>query len=338
MRASAPSQKEKESGAGRGPRSWRLAAAIPALLVFLTLHTAAQRAPQSPTTTHPTGESRGPQTAATASLRVAPVELSSPARSWAPPDVDAEVPPVILDRPCSLPEVLSEARGRVKELVTNLQQFTATEWLEHEQVDGSGNAGRKETRTFTYLAAIEQIRPGMLSVDEYRNGATALEAFPARLATTGLAALALIFHPYYLEDFEMTCEGLGRWRDQPSWQVRFRQRNDRTSRIRGYQVKHIGYPVKLKGRAWIAADTHQVVRLETDLAEEIPAIRLRVEHLAIEYRPVQFQKRCVELWLPESAELYFDFKGHRYHRRHSFSDFQLFSVDTSQQIRDPAMP
>ncbi len=222
--------------------------------------------------------------------------------------------------------------------MTNLQQFTATEWLEHEQVDGSGEPYRKETRTFTYLAAIEQMRPGMLSVDEYRNGATALESFPAGLATTGLAALALIFHPYYVADFEMTCEGLGQWRGQRAWQLHFRQRSDRPSRIRSYRVKHVGYPVKLKGRAWIAADTHQVVRLETDLAEEIPAIRLRTEHLTIEYWPVQFQKRRVELWLPESAELYFDFRGHRYHRRHSFSDFQLFSVDTSQQIRDPAMP
>ncbi len=100
----------------------------------------------------------------------------------------------------------------------------------------------------------------------------------------------------------------------------------------------LGYPVKLKGRAWIAADTYQVIRLETDLLEQIPAIHLFVDHLMIEYRPVQFQKRRVELWLPETAELYFDFKGHRYHRRHSLSDFQLFSVDTSQQIQQPQSP
>jgi len=152
-------------------------------------------------------------------------------------------------------------------------------------VDGSGNAGRKETRTFAYLAAIERIRPGILSVDEYRNGATSLEAFPARLATTGLAALALIFHPYYVTDFEMSCEGLGQWRGQPAWQVHFRQRDDRPSRMRSYWVNHLWYPVKLKGRAWIAADTYQVVRLETDLAEEIPAIRLRSEHLATQQEP-----------------------------------------------------
>ncbi|HJY88216.1 MAG TPA: tetratricopeptide repeat protein [Candidatus Acidoferrales bacterium] len=267
-----------------------------------------------------------------------PVELSSPPARWAPADVDTVLPAVFPDKRCSLPDVLSATSQRVKELVTNLQQFTATEWLEHEQVDASGNARQKETRTFTYLAAIEQTRPGMLSVDEYRNGATSLEAFPARLATTGLAALALIFHPYYVTDFEMSCEGLGQWRGLPAWQLHFRQRDDRPSRMRSYHVNHLGYPVKLKGRAWIAADTYQVVRLETDLAEEIPAIRLRSEHLAIEYRPVQFQKRHVELWLPESAELYLDFKGHRYHRRHSFSDFQLFAVDVDQTIHSPGEP
>jgi hypothetical protein len=58
----------------------------------------------------------------------------------------------------------------------------------------------------------------------------------------------------------------------------------------------------------------------------------------VEYGPVQFQKRSVELWLPESAELYLDFNGRRLHRCHSCSNFLLFSVNTSQQIRDPAMP
>jgi hypothetical protein len=33
-------------------------------------------------------------------------------------------------------------------------------------------------------------------------------------------------------------------------------------------VKQAEHLVKLKGRAWIATDTYQIVRLETDLAEE----------------------------------------------------------------------
>ena len=273
-----------------------------------------------------------------ASLPLAPLALPLLAARWAPADVDAAVPAVAPNTPCSMPDVLSAAGQRARELVINLQQFTATEWLEHEQVTDAGDRASRETRTFTYLATIQQIRPGMLSVEEYRNGTLALEEFPARLATLGLSALALIFHPYYVGDFEMTCEGLGQWRGQPAWQIHFRQRDDRPSRIRTYRVKQVAYPVKLKGRAWIAAGTHQVVRLETDLAEGIPAIRLGKEHLLIEYRPVPFQNRRVELWLPESAELYLDFQGRRYHRRHSFGDFLLFSVETTQQIRDPQNP
>ncbi len=132
----------------------------------------------------------------------------------------------------------------------------------------------------------------------------------------------------------ITCEGLGQWQGQPAWQVRFQQRPDRPIRIRGYRVGGHWYPVKLKGCAWIAADSFQLLHLESDLLEPVPEIHLLSEHLAIEYRPVRFQKQKLELWLPQSANLYVDLVSLRYYRRHSFSDFQLFSVDVTQQIHD----
>jgi len=258
-----------------------------------------------------------------------------PPGQWAPPDVDAAVPAVTPDPPCALPEVLQATSQRVKELVTNLQQFTATEGLDHRELDAEGNARGVQSRTFDYMVAISEPRREMLSVEEYRNGEMALQAFPANLATMGLPALALIFHPYFVEDFQMRCEGLGTWRGQPTWQIHFQQRPDKVSRIRSYRVRGRAFPVNLKGRAWIATDTFQVVRLESDLLEQIEAIPLMREHLAIEYHPVQFQKRRVELWLPESAEVFFHFRGHRYYRRHTFSDYTLFSVDVHQRIEDP---
>jgi len=155
---------------------------------------------------------------------------------------------------------------------------------------------------------------------------------------TGLVAFALVFHPYFVGDFEMACEGLGEWHGQPAWQVHFQQRPDKPARMHVFRVGGGLYPVKLKGRAWVSADTYQVVRLELDLIEPIPKIRLEAEHLAIEYRPVQFARRNPELWLPGSADLYMDFRGRRYHHRHSFSDFLLFSVDATQQIQAPKEP
>jgi hypothetical protein len=257
---------------------------------------------------------------------------------WAPPDVDATVPAVSPSTPCSLANVLAGASKRVEELVANLQQFTAAEHLEHVEIDKGGNPGTPQRRRFDYMVMIQQLRRGMLSVEEMRDGGTALDKFPANLATTGLPALALIFHPEYIEDFDMRCEGFGAWRGQPAWQVRFAQRAGRPSRMRSYRIRGLSFPIALKGRAWIAADSFQVVRLETDLVQDIPEIPLTREHMEIEYKPVAFKKKQLQVWLPESAELYMDFRGHRYYRRHSFSDFLLFSVDVNQTIADPKQP
>ena len=58
--------------------------------------------------------------------------------------------------------------------------------------------------------------------------------------------------------------------------------------------------------------------------------------MVIEYAPVVFQKHHVELWLPESSSMYLAYRGHRYERTHSFNGFQLFSVDSTEAIKEPA--
>jgi len=37
----------------------------------------------------------------------------------------------------------------------------------------------------------------------------------------------------------------------------------------------------------------------------------------------------------DTPELFMDFQGHRFFRRHTFTDFNLFSVEIDQQISDP---
>ena len=91
----------------------------------------------------------------------------------------------------------------------------------------------------------------------------------------------------------------------------------------------------IKGRAWTAADSYQIVRLETDLIAPIQ-MRLTSDRAVVEYGPVHFRQRQLDMWLPQSADVYFDWQGHRVHRRHTFSDYMLFSIDDKQQIGDPA--
>ena len=133
----------------------------------------------------------------------------------------------------------------------------------------------------------------------------------------------------------MTCEGLGEWEGRPAWQVRFEQRADRPNTTLSFRVNQGSYNVNLRGRAWILVDSYQVARLETDLVQSIPKIRLRLYHQSVEYRPARSSINNLELWLPSSTELYMDFQGRRFYREHSFTDFRIFSVDTQYRVADP---
>lgn len=257
--------------------------------------------------------------------------------SWLPPDVDERVPPVEPGAACTLDNVLIEAGKRVKELVSDVDRFTATESLEHETISKSGAASRPQTRKFDYVVSVAEYRPGLLSVEEYRSSRGSEAEFPDGVATKGLPGMVLIFHPYNVVNFEMRCEGLARWNGTLAWQVHFLQRSDKPNTTRAYRIGSNGplYPVAVKGRAWIAADSYQILRLETNLIAPVPQIRLREDRTVIEYGLVHFLEGNVDMWLPQTADVYYDWSGRRSHRRHSFSNYLLFSVKDNQLISAP---
>jgi tetratricopeptide (TPR) repeat protein len=275
--------------------------------------------------------------------RVRPAQRIEPAialplpSNWLPPDVDERVPPVEPKTVCSQEEVVQKAGERIEEFVTNVDRFTATEFLEHESISKWGIAKFPETRKFDYAVSIKQYRPGYFDVMEYRGNKYSPVEFPAGVETLGLPALSLIFHPSNAGHFSMNCEGLSQWNGIPTWQVHFRQRPDEPNTTRGYRIGENGvsHPVALRGRAWIAADSYQIVRLETDLVATLPEIRLLTDHVVVEYAPVRFKHQNVEMWLPQSAELYSDWEGKRIHRRLSFNNYILCSVDEKQSISEP---
>lgn len=256
-------------------------------------------------------------------------------KNWGPPGVDDTKPAVASGVSCPLEEVITQSGVRVKELVDDLAKFNAVEDIYHEEVDPVGILKKHSTIRFDYVASIAEPKPGSFKVDEFRSGRSDIGAFPEHIATRGLPTMALIFHPDMRDDFDMSCEGLGTWNQKATWLVHFQQREDKPRQIQDYVVNGRNYAVSLKGRAWISADTFQIVRLESDLTDPIKEIQLRSEHQTVEYAPVRFPKSKSELWLPKNAELYFDLRKHRYFRRHSFDHFMLFSVDTEEKRKEP---
>ena len=217
----------------------------------------------------------------------------------------------------------------------NVDKFTATEVVDHQKVDRSGQLGIPEIRKFNYLVTISQTPSGNMNVEEYRNGGSSADRFPDQIGTIGTPTLVLIFHPHHAKDVQMTCEGLSQWRGRPAWQVRFEERRETRNRMSSVEMGGGSFNLRLHGRAWILADSFEVARLESDLAEEVPKIRLRLQHQNIEYRGVRLPESKREIWLPSTSELYLDFLGHRFYRRHTFTDLKFFSVKTQQTFGEP---
>ena len=238
---------------------------------------------------------------------------------------------------CNIDDVLQKAGKKIQEFVDNVERFTATESLHQETLDKSGEAIEKDNRQFEYTTAIQELRPGMLSVEEYLGSGPSASTAPGGLTTKGLPALLLIFHPYDTSAFAMKCEGLVTRNGQSTWQIYFRQRADKPNTTRAYSFgpSRRSFLVALQGRAWFAADTYQIVRLQTDLVSPIPELQLTVDRAYIDYGQVHFSSKAVDMWVPQTAELYSDLRGKKVHQRMSFGNYMLFSVDDKYKIAAP---
>ncbi len=254
---------------------------------------------------------------------------------WTPPNVDDAVPPVETSAACPLPQILQHTGKRVLEFSELLDRFSATEKLQHESLNEFGLAVRTEQLKFNYLVTVREVKPGVFDVSEFRDGSNSLDVFPEHVATLGTVALVFVFHPNYSDDFDFRCEGQTHQGGHLAWQIHFQQKTDVQSRLRSYQLGNRYFRVGVKGRAWIAADSFQILRMESDLVNQVSAIRLNAEHQDITYGAISLKERDIVLWLPFFAEIYLDFNGHRIHRRQELSNFVFFWIEDAPHIKPP---
>jgi tetratricopeptide (TPR) repeat protein len=262
----------------------------------------------------------------------------SPPGHWAPPDVDSVTPVVLSDKTCDLPALLKTTESKTEEFVSNLEKFSATEDYEATEFKADGQVEKPVSRKYSYIVFIDSPSSGVLHVREWRGDGDSSTSMrlPGRIQDLGAPGLVLAFHRRFHDDFDWTCEGLGRWRDQPAWIVHFQQRTDRpTSLLAGFDTPSREFALALKGRAWVAEKGGQVLHLETDLMKPLLPVDFRREHFAIDYAPVQFPTHKVELWLPENVDVYMQYRGHFLHYYHHFRDFKLFWVGATQKIAGP---
>jgi hypothetical protein len=254
-------------------------------------------------------------------------------REWAPPDVDASPPSVLSNgAACPLPQILKGTSNHTLDLIESMRRFSASEYIEQIDIDKNGRRRNSSTETVNYVAEIQQNSSGYPSIQEYRSGAGATRK---PVIDLGAAVFALIFHPSHVGNFDFRCEGLTDLQGLPVWQLHFVEGNDSN---RSFSAIRTGGSINLtrfKGRAWITTDSYDVLRIETDLVSPVAQIDLLREHQVITYAQVEFPSRHTHLWLPDSTSLYIAYRGHRYERVHTFTEFQLFSVESTEAVEEP---
>jgi len=262
--------------------------------------------------------------------------LPASERPWAPPDIDSREYPLAQNAPCRAEEILSHAEHRLKSQLQNFEKFTATEHIDHQEIDRLGRPGPVKSRDFSYIVFVNRYAADSFFLDEDRYSTGKDSSFPTSLVTTGLNNLGVsILQPATRGEFVYQCEGLAGIRGKATWQIRFQEKKDSPGGVRDWRRDGKLYHLLLKGRIWISSASFDVLRIETDLLEPVQVLGLTRDHLLVDYGPVNFSTANTTLWLPWSAEMHMELHAHRYHHKHYLTDYMLFEVDTNHKIGKP---
>ena len=257
-------------------------------------------------------------------------------RPWAPPDIDSKEYAFASDVVCPEEQVLPRAQLRMKKQLENFEKFTATEHIVHVEVNANGIPEPPRAKDFSYMVTLSRPGDGITYLEESRDGGENLYQFPTSLAIKGLVSMGVaVLDRNFEGDFNFRCDGLTQWRGEPAWQIRFEQKKDVTSRILTWRNNRGSFPIALRGRVWVGANSYNLLHLESDLREPVTMLELTRDHLVIDYGPVHFEHNNTDLWLPWHADAYMELHGKRYHHTHTLTDYMLFSVDTDSKVAAP---
>jgi len=184
---------------------------------------------------------------------------------------------------------------------------------------------------FRYLMLTDPNDP--LQIKEYRtdlhgNDRSGEGAIAGFLRTSGFTSLPLLFGPRE--------QPLTDYRDLGSQElhhhlcrvIAFAQHVTPAAASRwtlgGEQV-----PVLVQGVAWIDPAGGQVLQMRTDLLAPQPRVGLHRATTIVTFAPVQFHSRPGNFWLPLSVTVTVDLDKYTFVNRHTYSDYQVFTVLTS---------
>jgi len=238
-----------------------------------------------------------------------------------------------------LDPILAALARNVAEFFQNFPNTSSLERVHEEKMTQKGKVTGSHDEKFRYLCFTppEAFGPGF---SEFRMSMGSNQATPGGpqegyMLTSGFASHSLLFHPAYLAQSTFRYLGRQKVNGRDAFVIAFAQQPAKARSTGEFKSGNVSVPVFSQGLVWVDAENYQIVRLLTDLLQPLPKVRLIKETTQVDYGQVHFNKVAQAFWLPREVTVTVDWNGRLLRNVHQYSDFKVFSVDTTEKVGKP---
>jgi len=90
-----------------------------------------------------------------------------------------------------------------------------------------------------------------------------------------------------------------------------------------------------QGFAWVDPQSHQILRMRTDLLAPRSDVRLPRQTTEIRFGEVHFDSYSQAFWLPREVLVTVEYERQIYRNRHLYSDYLVFLVESKDKLEQP---
>jgi tetratricopeptide (TPR) repeat protein len=238
-----------------------------------------------------------------------------------------------------LPAILEAVGNNVSELFANLPNISSVEDVHQEMLNRKGKTVSARKYKYRYLLTAPDKRWG-LSITEYRadfqgHETSQLGVSDNYMLTSGFVSTPLVFYPPYQAGSIFRLLGRQKLNGRTTFVVAYAQQPAKARNYGSFQQGNGVTVIYSQGMAWIDSENYQIIRLTTDLLRPAPLVRLNKITTEIGFSGVQFKKPARTFWLPDNVMVTLDWNGRHLRNNHTYSDFLVFNVDSSEKIAAP---
>jgi hypothetical protein len=238
-----------------------------------------------------------------------------------------------------LPEILERVGATVEAFRRNFVNTTSTETIEETRTKPDGTLEKHVHRQqFRYLMLASRYQEDTLT--EYRTDFAGHEQAPRDpkpgfVRTLGFASMPLLLSPEHQAAYDFKYLGSQVIEGRKTEVVGFAGHPAPEAVSGRYVLFGKPIPLIVQGVAWVDASCFEILQMHTDLLAPLTFAGLPRLTTEAVFRQLSFRKTTVPIWLPQVVDVTAEFYGRTYHNRHTYSDYQLFSVDSSEAPQSP---